>query len=173
MEKNADNQDLVFRALDLSYIDAILEIQEEAFALIDNPEILRRNTRETLLPCFDAPSVVLGAFYQGVLAAFGILLYAGESKENLAYDLGMGVFDGANVKLIIVRPIFRGNGLQLRLLKELEIRAKECGSKFLLATVSPINSYSMINFQKSGYKVVSEKVKYGGVKRAILLKNIK
>lgn len=166
---------LQFKKLDATAIPALLEIQEETFAYANgNTDFLRRNTAETLAVCFTEPSAVLGVFYEDSLIAFGILHVAGTTKENLAYDVEeiKNVTDSANVKLIIVRPQFRGNGIQRMLIDRLQNIAKETGHAWICATVAPDNVWSLNNFLKCGLREIKILEKYGGMKRTLLCKKI-
>ncbi len=170
-----DVNTLEYKRLTIDSIPLILEVQEEAFAYANgNTDFLRRNTYETLAPCFDGDSIVLGAFSGETLVAFGILFVAGSGGENLAKDVERidDILTSANVKLVIVRPDYRGNGLQRELVKKLEDSAKDMGYAWLCATVAPTNNWSYDNFIKSGFELDKILVKYGGLTRALLVKKI-
>ena len=166
--------DFSIRKLDKSYIPQMLSLQEEVLITLKNPDILRRNTYETLEVCFSSPSLVLGAFDKNVFAGFGILYIAGEDSENLAYSLDshedLGLY--GNIKLVIVRKQYRGNGLQKKFVALFEKYAYDIGIKYLLSTVSPNNLYSSRNLEESGYSVVKQLKKYGGKPRLLYYKNI-
>lgn len=156
-------------------LDRIVELQEIAFAHIDNSDILRRNTPETFLKCLQPPHYTIGAYRNNELIAFAILYIGGNTSENIGIDIGASESELefiANVKLIIVKPEFRGNSLQIQLVSELEKYAKDKGYKTLCATVSPDNLFSMRNFELMGYALHSCKLKYDGLKRNIYYKNI-
>ena len=164
-----------FRKLTIDTVPLLLEVQEEAFEYAKgNTDFLRRNTYETLAVCFGGQSEVLGAFDGDKLVAFGILFVAGEGKENLAHDVDEieDILTSANVKLIIVRPDYRGNGLQRELVARLEKTAVDAGFKWLCATVAPSNNWSYDNFIKSGFALNKILTKYGGLTRALLVKKI-
>ena len=170
-----DTKKLSFRLLDESAIPMLLDIQEEAFeAAKGDTDFLRRNTPETLSPCFLGNSRVLGAFLGEECVAFGILHAAEDGKENLAHDADCieNVLTSANVKLIIVRPAYRGNGIQRLLIHHLEAFAKEMGYAWLCATVAPTNRFSLDNFLKTGFEEHKILKKYGGLTRALLVKKI-
>ena len=170
-----DKSILKIEKLDISSIPELLDIQEEAFEYAKgDTDFLRRNTVETLTPCFNEPSVVLGVFHLEKLVAFGILYYAGKTEENLAKDIDEveSLTDNANLKLTIVRPNYRGNGLQRLLILELEKYAKKSGFTYLSTTVSPNNPWSLTNCKKCGYKEVKILQKYGGLTRVLLAKKI-
>lgn len=164
-----------YKPLTPDYIPQLLEIQEETFEYAKgNTDFLRRNTAETLSVCFPEPSLVLGAYYGGEMIAFGILHAAGEGKENLAHDLDevSDIRENANVKLTIVRPPYRGNGLQRLLIMKLEEHARSAGFKWLSSTVSPGNPWSKNNLEACGFTVAKELEKYGGMKRILLAKKL-
>lgn len=152
-------------------LGALLDIQEEAFAALEDASLLRRNTPEMLESCLLPPHAALGAWHGDTLAAFSIL-YFPEEQEDLSLSL-TGVdragLRAANYKLCIVRPAFRGNGLQYRLGLALERYAKEAGVWLLCATVSPHNSRSMENIRKMGYTYNRTLAKYG-LERALYYK---
>ncbi len=170
-----DIQNLTYKPLSAESIPALLELQEDAFAHAgDSTDFLRRNTTETLLPCFSGDSLVLGAFDGDTLVAFGILYCAGDTKENLAHDLDevADVTENANVKLVIVKYEYRGNGLQKELIARLCNHAEEKGYKWLSSTVSPENPWSMNNLVANGFTAAKVLVKYGGLKRILYAKQI-
>ena len=170
-----DLNKITFEKLQKDSIETLLEIQEETFEYAKgDSDFLRRNTYETLEVCFNHPSLVLGAFYQDKMIAFGILYVAGNTKENLALDLDevADVTQNANVKLVIVRPEFRGNGLQATIITKLEEHAKENGFTWLSSTVSPANPWSMNNLLKCGFNQAKILQKYGGLTRILYAKKI-
>lgn len=152
-------------------LDALLDIQEETFAALEDESLLRRNTPEMLENCLLPPHVTLGAWHGNVLAAFSIL-YFPEEDEDLSLSL-TGVdragLRAANYKLCIVRPAFRGSGLQYRLGTALDPFARRAGAGLLCATVSPHNRHSMENIRKMGYTYNRTLTKYG-LERALYYK---
>lgn len=166
--------DLSIKCLDFTYLNKMLELQEDVIAGLDNPDILRRNTEETLIPCFKKPSLVLGAFYDDKLIAFGILYVAGEDRENLAFSLDNydDPYTYANIKVVMVKKDFRGNGLQRKFIRIFEEYSRGIGIKTLLSTVSPDNHYSCNNLELCGYTVIKRLKKYGGKDRYIYIKTL-
>ncbi len=172
MKTSVNKSDLTVKVLSMDDIQDILDIQEEAFCAMQDSANLRRNTPETFGVCFEEPSVALGVYHEEKMIAFGMLYCAGEDEENLgrSLDTPIDLMSVANVKVIIVRPAYRGNGLQRYLISLLESHAVKNGYKVLMATVSPDNEYSMNNFLALGYKCVKVLKKYGGLQRALLYK---
>ena len=173
-----EQEKITYKPLDIESIPLLLEIQEETFEFAQannvDPDFLRRNTYETLAVCFGGQSLVLGAYYENELIAFGILYVAGKTDENLAKDID-GVQDvttNANVKLTIVRPDYRGNSLQYELISRLEAHAAEQGFSWLSSTVSPANPWSQHNLKRCGFEVHKILKKYGGMQRILFVKKI-
>lgn len=164
----------LIKKLDSTYISAMLDLQDEVIGKLDNPDILRKNTIDTLSPCFDPPSLVLGAFCDDLFVAFGILYYAGDDRENLAYSLDTrdDLYTYANIKVVIVKDGYRGHGLQQTFIHNFEEYAKTIGVKTLLSTVSPDNMYSCRNLEQCGYISVKRLKKYGGKDRLLYMKNL-
>ncbi|MBE6760393.1 MAG: GNAT family N-acetyltransferase [Ruminococcaceae bacterium] len=171
----SDRDKFTFRTCGPEELDTILTIQEEAFALLEDNQWLRRNSRETLDSCLRAPHVTIGVYCGDEMAAFGVLYIAGESEENLGRKMGLtgdDILSTANFKLVIVRPAYRGNGLQRALTVRLEQIARDMGCKRICASVSPCNRFSADNFEAMGYKPGGHAVLYGGLERSIYYKKL-
>lgn len=72
---------------------------------------------------------------------------------------------------VMLSPRYWGNGLQKQMTDRLEKLALEKNYKYMLATVSPENSYSYNNLIDTGYKIVGEKDMSKGP-RYILVKKL-
>ena len=145
-------------------IDEILAVQDDAFHHLDNPELLRKNSREMLVECLNKPHLTLGAYYNGELAAFSVLYYPYTAEENLAICLENFDYSGisnANYKLCIVKHAFIGNSLQYHLAVRLLEVARKSGVQVVCATASPNNIYSIRNIEKLGFKYNRTLEKYG------------
>lgn len=152
-------------------LDDLLDLQDAAFAAMEDENLLRRNTPEMFRSCLLPPHVTLGAWLEGTLAAVSIL-YFPEEEEDLSRSLAGVDLAGrraANYKLCIVRPEFRGRALQYRLGMALEGMARERGVGVLCATVSPKNSHSARNIRRMGYTENRTLTKYG-LERALYYK---
>ena len=56
--------------------------------------------------------------------------------------------------------------------EKIEDIAKNEGIKILASTASPYNKYSVNTFIKLGYEIKKDKLKYGGLRRYVLAKEI-
>ncbi len=104
-----------------------------------------------------------------------IFRFPGNSKDNLGRDIGLEESEMCKVvhmESTVVLPEYRGNGLQLKMLKYAENLIDKHNYKYFMATVSPDNPASYKSFEKNGYKLIIEKIKYNGLKRRIYLKNL-
>lgn len=154
----------VFEQCTSKYLDEIIRIQSETLANLPSSDILRENTPEMLEECLCPPHFTIGAWYEGKLAAFSILYYPHDDRENLAISLkGLDIsgLSTANSKLCIVREEFRGNGLQYNLGLIIERHAVSRGTKLICATASPYNQYSINNILRLGYAYNRTLTKYG------------
>ncbi len=145
-------------------LTAVLELQEDAFRHLENPELLRKNTPEMLLECLKSPHVTLGAWYQGELAALSVLYVPLDDAEKLMPYLEGVPCEGmssANYKLCIVKKAYRGNGLQYELGKRLFAYAADMHMDILCATASPLNTHSISNIEKLGFTYNKTTHKYG------------
>ena len=148
-------------------IDEILTLQEEVIASLDDPAILRRNTKQMFCDCVTAPNFTVGVRYGGKLVGLGILYYPVSAEEDLSHLLNGVNIEGkksANYKLCMVEKDYRGNGLQVKLGQILSEQAKKSGVELLCATVSPDNEYSRNNMLKLGFEINNRVAKYGGIR---------
>jgi len=165
-----------FRHCGADQLDTICDVQEETFALLEDNRLLRRNSRNALAACLEDPNVTIGVFNGEEMAAFGVLYRAGDSEDNLGCLLGLSgsaLERTAAVKLTIVRPAYRGYGLQRRLIELLEQEAEQLGIERLCATASPANIHSIRNFTTAGYDRCGRVTVYGGLERELFYKKLK
>ena len=78
----------------------------------------------------------------------------------------------AHMDTAAVLPQYRGHQLQYRLMQAAEADLRAMGFRYLMGTIHPDNVYSMNNAMKQGYRIIGEKLKHGGKRRAILLKEL-
>jgi ribosomal protein S18 acetylase RimI-like enzyme len=110
------------------------------------------------------------------LIAFLLVRVPEKDKDNLGYDLGLSdqeLDHVAHIESVAVIPKHRGNKLQYKMIHFAERIIKQRGLRYSLATVSPQNNYSLVNFLKHGFHIKKMKKKYSGVQRLILQKEHK
>ena len=154
--------EFTYRQLQSADVATMAAIEAEALAVLERPDLLRRNGAEVLARCVESPHWSLGAFAGGRLAGFAILYVPDCAAEDLS--LSLAVRPGgkaANFKLCIVRPPFRGHGLQCTLGIRLEQQARSQGIGVLCSTVSPFNEPSRRSLERLGYRCDCRLQKYG------------
>ena len=108
------------------------------------------------------------------LVAMGVYAKLGYQKSNYGYDIeleGKELLKVGQIESTVVRDDFRGNKLQKIICEHLEKIGKEKNTPIMCATTSPYNEYSLNTFKTLGYTVRKDKLKYGGLRRYVLVKN--
>ena len=166
---------LVFRKCSQKELLAIKLIQDKTLATLEDKNLLRQNTLETLAECLSEPHYTLGAFDGAKLAGYGILYVGGNTTENLGQDIhGINNPEKTviNLKLTIVDHDYRGRGLQKELVSSLEKLAKEKGFIYICTTISPKNKHSITNLVQMGYQFVIQVTKYNNLTRNLYIKTL-
>lgn len=133
------------------------------------------DTEETVEEHLDRKGFVLLARSQGKTAAFLIVRFPGEEKDNLGRHIGLageGLLSVAHLESAVVESEFRGNQLQYRLMHAAEELLAGGKIRYLMATVHPDNRFSRANLEKLGCTAVEETAKYGGLRRLVMAKKI-
>ena len=151
--------------LGLEHLDQLLAIEQEAIASLERPDLLRRNTPSMWRQCLLPPHLCLGAWDDKELAGFAVLYRSapddGESLAPLLSSIDASPYCSANFKICIVRPQWRGRGLQVLLGKHLGREARARGIDLLCATASPYNKPSVHSLLALGYQADHILTKYG------------
>ncbi len=109
------------------------------------------------------------------IAGLFMVTYPGLSEENLGRDLDFPERDlckTAHMDTVIILPQYRGGHLQKRLMQVAEADLKQAGYRYLLCTIHPDNRYSLDNALALGYRSKKSTLKYGGLPRNILFKEL-
>ena len=174
--KNNKDEDLKLKELDLSYLDEIMELQSTIVKGIENNEWYCAVSKDEFKSYFSEGKKVLGYLNEkDELVALGIYIKNGYDKENYGYDIGLegeDLLEVAQIEVTIVLDEYRGNKLQRILCENIEELAKKDKMRILAATASPYNIYSVKNFENLGYSIEKDKIKYGGMRRYVLVKRI-
>lgn len=114
---------------------------------------------------------IYGAFLEDKMVAWIFLSVSDRMKEIRNYIPDI-VGKCADIDGVIVLPEYRGNGLQKKLVKFLENRAKEKDITNIVAEVTFGNYYSLNNLKNLGYEIKTWYQKDKKIKRHILLKRL-
>lgn len=96
-------------------------------------------------------------------------------EDNLGVPAGLEASEldtVVHMDTVVVRPEYRGHGLQKTLMLEGEAMLKAQGYHHLLCTVHPENTYSYRNIASLGYTFLGVKTLYGGYTRALFIKTV-
>lgn len=153
-----------FQPLSSEHLPAVLAIEAETLGSLVHLDQLRRNSSDMLAACLREPHFTLGAFCGAEIAAFATLYVPQPGDdEDLSQCLSASIVrtSAANFKICIVRPQYRGQGLQVQLGRQLEREASRRGIRLLCATVSPRNEASVRSLIHLGYHYDASVQKYG------------
>ena len=165
--------DLQLRTCTTADLDAVVELNEAVYAALPDKSVLRHNSVEMIASCLVEPNLTLGFWDDDLLVAIGMLYVPQCIEEDHFHDLGLsGYYRSANQKLFLVREGYRGQGLQRKLIHEIEKLAVAKGFNLLCTTCAPNNGFSINNFLKEGYVYATTEEKYGGLLRNLYYKKL-
>ena len=161
------------RSLKEDDLNEVLKLQEETLLGLQDPSILRKNTPEILLQSLEDKNIALGVLCEEELIAIGIAVDPVPPETDLRANLKTHTIGKAmDLKLIIVKEGYRGNGLQRELIRILEKNAYTRGFTHFCTSVSPNNPYSINNMLAMGYEFDHSEDLYGGLLRNIYVKEL-
>ncbi|OPJ58265.1 hypothetical protein [Clostridium oryzae] len=159
----------------LCSFEEIKNLQQIILASIGSKEIFEAADESASTEGRQYKEYIYGVFLKKVLAAYFIVVIPGSDKCNLGLEIGISgdeLLKVIHYDTVAVSPEFRGNNLQEQIGKLIESKAKNLGFKYICATVSPMNKYSLSNVIKLGYSIKKEKKMYGNKDRYIVCKRI-
>ena len=169
----AISEKIHIRSLKEDDLNAVLKLQEETFLGLQDSSGLRKNTPEILLQSLADRNIALGGFCEQELIAIGIAVDPIPPETDLRANLQTHTVGKAmDLKLIIVKEGYRGNGLQRALIRILEKTAYTRGFTHFCTSVSPNNPYSINNMLAMGYEYDHQEELYGGLLRNIYVKEL-
>lgn len=164
------------KKLEAKDIDKVMKLQEDIIDALDNKELFAPSTEEEFLYYIEDIGMGLGVFTEkDELIAMGVFGALGQDEHNYGYDLNLSkeeLFKVGQIESTVVLEDYRGNRLQKIICEELEKYGVSRGMKLMTATASPLNHFSVNTFVNMGYDIALEKIKYGGLRRYVLRKNI-
>lgn len=150
---------------------AIFDLMKSVYDNLDDKTLFFCDDLEYVQSHIEKEGFGVKAQWEGKLVASLIVRFPGDAEDNLGRDVGIEeIHKVAHIESVVVDKEYRGNGLQDKMIKFAEDRLKQIGYTYIMATVSPDNKHSLGNFERNGYEVMNIKEKYGGLRRAILLK---
>lgn len=155
-------------------VPKIHNIMEQIDMEIDTEDIFVKDTKEFIENHVESEGFIVKVSRDNEIIAFLIARFPAKAKDNLGRDVDMDFKElnkVAHIESLAVVPKHRGRRLGHKMIKFADKMIKNQGLLYSMATVSPRNKHSLINFLKHDYEVIELKNKYSGVKRLILIKN--
>jgi len=163
------------RFLDESSLQDISNLQDLIARSLPFPEIFRLHDDSYFKSLLKMDRFVIGAVVDEALIAYSLISIPGRGKENLGRDICMTEEDlerVAHLQAAAVHLAYRGNGLQ-RAMGAAHLRVIEgMGFEHVLCTVSPRNPISLRNILSNGFVIKGLKLKFEGLWRYIMYKNL-
>jgi ribosomal protein S18 acetylase RimI-like enzyme len=165
------------KILDLNYINEIMELQRNIYDGLENKSFFVCTDKEEFENTIKGKGNIIGcvSLEDNELISIGVYIEYGYDDHNYGYDIniqGEELLKVGQVEATIVSEKYRGNSLQKLMCEILEEMGKTSGKKYICATVAPDNKYSVNTFLKLGYKIMEDKLKYGGLRRYVLMKEL-
>ena len=175
--KNGKNVEAELKLLDLSYIDKIMELQQNIYDGLENKNFYSCSDRKDFENTINGKGKIIGcvSLNDNELISMGVYIEYGYENHNYGYDIeiqGEELLKVGQLESTVVSIAYRGNKLQKIMCEILEQIGKESGMKYICATAAPDNMYSVSTFEKLGYKIMADKLKYGGLRRYVFMKEI-
>lgn len=174
--KGGKEIEVLCKLLDESYIEKIMELQEIIINNLDDKTLYAPTDKEEFIEYIKKGASIIGYLTkEDELIAMGVYIKKGYNKGNYGYDLdleGEELLSIGQVESTVVKESYRGNKMQKIICEKIEAIAIENGVKLLTATASPYNKYSLNTFKDLGYEIKKDKIKYGGLRRYVLVKEL-
>lgn len=159
--------------LETAQLEDVMALHHLIISELENPDLYIPYPREEMAGYLSQEhGFLLGLYDENGLAAFRVIAWPGEGKDNLGHCLGIAQnqlgqviqLEGTNV-----HPRYRGNGLQCLLTE----RAMGCMQPFeaegiLLTAVSPLNGRSLANMMTLGMHIAGLKTQNSHPVRLVL-----
>lgn len=176
-KKNGRNIDVELKLLDLSYIDKIMDFQQDIYDGLENKEFYYCSDKEEFEKIINGKGKIIGcvSLKNNELIAIGVYIEYGYEKYNYGYDIGIEgeeLLKVGHVEITLVSEDYRGNKLQKTMCEIIEELGKKAAMKYMCSTVAPDNKYSVNTFEKLGYNIMADKLMYGGLRRYVFMKQI-
>lgn len=176
-KKDGSNIEAELKLLDLTYMDKIMEIQCKIYDGLENKDFYSCSEKEEFENTIKGKGKVLGcvSLENNKLIAIGVYIEYGYEEHNYGYDIeikGDELLKVGQIESTLVSEEYRGNKLQKIICEILEQIGKEAGMKYMCVTAAPYNKFSVNTFENLGYSVIADKLKYGGLRRYMLMKRL-
>jgi hypothetical protein len=154
-----------------------MEIQQNIYNGLENKDFYSCSDKEEFQNTLNGKGKIMGcvSLEDNELIAMGVYIEYGYQHHNYGYDIKIAdeeLLKVGQIEATVVLENYRGNKLQKTICEMLEQIGKDSGMKYMCATAAPDNSFSVYTFEKLGYNIMADKLKYGGLRRYVFMKEI-
>jgi len=165
--------------LDESYLVQVLDLQAMIVKNLPSADLLQPFSPDFMRLHVRDKGRIIGVFADDELIAFRATYFPDidDHEWNLGFDLGLQgseLAKVANLQMVCVNPLYRGNELGLKMNRQaIRFLKEETDYVHLCATVHPKNHWNVRVLIKSGFFIRNLKEKYGGKLRYIVYQNLR
>lgn len=152
-------KNIMIRECLLDELPLIQKIEQDVYNTCTNKELFSLLTDSEFYLRIKPPNFILGCFENQHLIGY-IIYKVPDEEELIEFDIiscGHSQNDTVILDGLAVLPLFRGKGLQRKMMEYFEAKVKENGRSHIVATVHPENSFCLNNFIDAGYLIFNEK----------------
>ena len=177
IKKDGTNVEAELKLLDLSYINKIMELQQNIYDGLENKDFYSCSDKDEFEKTINGKGKIIGcvSLIDNELISIGVYIEYGYENHNYGYDIeiqGEELLKVGQLESTIVSEAYRGNKLQKIMCEILEELGQKAGMKYICATAAPNNIFSVNTFIKLGYKIMADILKYGGLRRYVFMKEV-
>lgn len=163
------------RFIDESNLRDVINLQNIIINSLQDKEIFRRRQKNFFREHLMMEYAALGTFTDDGLIAYSFLYFPEDRENNFGVDINLTeeeMMSVVHLATVAVHPAYRGNSLQSRMQGlHLEV-AHRLGYEHALCMVSPKNRPSLQNMFSQGFIIKALKIKFDGLLRYIMHKNL-
>jgi hypothetical protein len=156
----------LIRKLRIEDVDEMKALETEIVAELEDSDAFAPDEKNEILDDLERGAMIFGVFVKGKLMAYRYISFPKRTEANYGRDIGMNGSELDNVvnfTTTIVHSEYRGNRLQRKTMKHALEQLKGTEYRYLIATISPLNYYSLKNMIRSGFVIKKIKLKYGKI----------
>ena len=137
-------------------LDKYIEFREDVKSHMEHPEWLGNFTKEELEELLKRNSKIW-VYYLKDEPICSMMIIPAREKDIKKFELDIDYSKTIDYGPIFVSFNHLGHKLQLQMLKEEDRYSKKLGYNYAVSTIHPDNNYSIVNFIKDDFKLMSTK----------------
>jgi ribosomal protein S18 acetylase RimI-like enzyme len=153
--------DYQVRFLTPADVPLLLDLHQVVIDNLPEPVVLYQRDADFFERCTTEQGCVVGAIHDGCMISYAALYRPGIGEENYGTDLKLPDADLDSVGHLAgsaVRPEYRGNGLQAKLVDIRTRFARANGVRHMCGEVLPMNIISIANHLNKGFLLKADKI---------------